>query len=455
LTPSPPSKRTVTARISNAGKEALWFDRADIGGSVYLCGFDATGRVRLTGAKIGDQLDCSGATFNNAGGLALFFDGAEVGGSVFLRDGFEAAGAVRFFGARIGGSVECDGGTFSNAGKGALWFDRADIGGSVYLRDGFDATGMVRLTGAKIGSQLDCSRGTFRNAGDDALAFDGAAINGEVFLRSQFRADGVVRFPGAKIGGQLNCSGATVSNEGGYALLAQYAVVGGGFFFVGSEVKGGVNLYRASVGTHDDDVGMLPAINPTGSWVYVDPLDLEGFAYGRFGLEERLWDSKSRERWLQHTSGFQHGAWQQLIEVYRAAGRDGQASQAAIALQNDRLRRGNLSPLRKAGRWCLRVLIGHGYRPWLAGIWALAIIAAFALVVWHWPEMFVPKNAKTGDPEPVAYAASTFLPIVELVHTSDWTPTGWVRWVDWSLILSGWALTTIFVAGFTGIVRTE
>jgi hypothetical protein len=69
--------------------------------------------------------------------------------------------------------------------------------------------------------------------------------------------------------------------------------------------------------------------------------------------------------------------------------------------------------------------------------------------------MFVSPHDTKGDPQPVAYAASTFLPIVELVKTSDWTPTGWVRWVDWRVILSGWALTTIFLAGFTGIVRTE
>jgi hypothetical protein len=28
-----------------------------------------------------------------------------------------------------------------------------------------------------------------------------------------------------------------------------------------------------------------------------------------------------------------------------------------------------------------------------------------------------------------------------------------VRWVEWAVILLGWALTTIFVAGFTRIVR--
>jgi hypothetical protein len=91
----------------------------------------------------------------------------------------------------------------------------------------------------------------------------------------------------------------------------------------------------------------------------------------------------------------------------------------------------------------------------LAGIWAVAIIAAFALIVWQWSGMFVSETeGLTSAPQPVAYAADTFLPIVDLGEAGDWMPTGWIRWIDWSVILLGWALSTIFVAGFTRIVRS-
>jgi hypothetical protein len=74
----------------------------------------------------------------------------------------------------------------------------------------------------------------------------------------------------------------------------------------------------------------------------------------------------------------------------------------------------------------------------------------------HWSAEFVPaKPGVTGSPQPIAFAADTFLPIVDVGEAADWTPTGWMGWVDWSVILLGWALTTIFVAGFTRIVRTE
>ena len=96
-------------------------------------GFSATGAVRLLGAKIGGQLDCSGATLTNEGGDALFADGAEITGGVFLRDGFSATGAVRLLGAKIGGQLDCSGATLTNEGGDALAADGAEITGGVFL----------------------------------------------------------------------------------------------------------------------------------------------------------------------------------------------------------------------------------------------------------------------------------------------------------------------------------
>jgi hypothetical protein len=125
-------------------------------------------------------------------------------------------------------------------------------------------------------------------------------------------------------------------------------------------------------------------------------------------------------------------------------------------MHNDRVARAGLSWYRVAGRRVLWAVVGHGYRPWLAGIWALAIVASFVVVVWHWSEMFFPEKQRVADsPQPVAYAAETFLPIIDLGQADDWMPTGWLRWVEWSIILLGWSLSTIFVAGFTRIVRSE
>jgi hypothetical protein len=398
--------------LTEAQLPALWMEGCSLPGleansvridDLVLRFSEVSDGVWLIGARIAGQLDCSGATLTNQSGDALVAEGVEINGGVFLRAGFSATGAVRLLGARIAGPLECSGATLTSEGRDALFADRVEIKDAVFFR-GFSATGGVRLRGARIGGQLDCS-------------------------------------------------GATLVDPGGIALVARDATISSELIFRNVRVTGGVDLFRASVTTLDDDLGQ--ADHPLGSWLGIEPLVLDGFAYARFGQEAK-WDSKLRQRWLKQTTDFQQGAWQQLIEVYRAQGRDDEVTRTSIAMHNDRVARAGLPQYRRWGRRILRAVVGHGYRPWLAGIWATAVIAAFALVVWKWAGMFVPeKQDVTGSPQPVAYAADAFLPIIDLGPANSWMPTHWVRWVEWSVILLGWALTTIFVAGFTRIVRSE
>ena len=79
--------------------------------------------------------------------------------------------------------------------------------------------------------------------------------------------------------------------------------------------------------------------------------------------------------------------------------------------------------------------------------------------------------------DPWVYSLDTFLPIVNLGQKDYWQPkatcsrdggntvikqllvvvTGcdFLRWYRLGLIIAGWALTTLFVAGFTNLVRKE
>ena len=217
--------------------------------------FHAIGEVRLLGARVGRDLDCSGGRFENAGGVALAADRADIRGEVRLASGFHATGEVRLWRTRIGSDVSCLGGRFENRksckpeldgrdvrdqdfgrhlgepGDYALRADGADIKGSVNLTEGFSATGVVYLVGAQIGSDLICSGGKFDNPGGDALAADSAKIAGSARLDAGFHANGLVGLLGARIGGQLSCSGGRFNSPEGRALGAD-----------GAEVRGNVNL---------------------------------------------------------------------------------------------------------------------------------------------------------------------------------------------------------------------
>src|SRR6185369_8955247 len=118
--------------------------------------------------------------------------------------------------------------------------------------------------------------------------------------------------------------------------------------------------------------------------------------------------------------------------------------------------RGGLTRLARGGQQILRFTIGYGYRPWLAGVWAAAVIVAFALVVRQAPGHFVAvSDSVVGSRQPLVYAADTFLPVIDFDQADRWLATGWVAWVGWGVTAVGWALTTIFVAGFTRVVRSS
>ncbi|MEZ5773714.1 MAG: hypothetical protein R3D33_03085 [Hyphomicrobiaceae bacterium] len=108
--------------------------------------------MRLLGADIGGNLECSSGTFRNrtpsGGGVALGADGLKTGGTVFLDDSFSAEGEVRLLGADIGVDLACMGGTFDNAvaragrpqgaspqpyAADALTIDKARIAGTLWL----------------------------------------------------------------------------------------------------------------------------------------------------------------------------------------------------------------------------------------------------------------------------------------------------------------------------------
>jgi hypothetical protein len=261
---------------------------------------------------------------------------------------------------------------------------------------------------------------------------------GSSVLLDGFAATGAALFLGARIGGDLNVVGARI----------------GSLSVVQTEVAGQLILRESSssgVTFVSSEAGMLT--DEPGSWSAVAPYRLDGLAYARLATPG---DVAQRVRWLRSTAAYEPTAWLQLASVLRASGREGDATRVLIAMQNDRLRRGGLSPAARLGRQILRITIGHGYRPWLAGLWAAVVVAAFAIVVWQAPERFVAaKDGVHGLPQPLVYAADTFLPIVDFGQAGDWDATGWTRWAAWAVIAVGWALTTIFVGGFTKLVRSS
>ena len=172
--------------LSGSGT-ALDAERISVNGNLLLsAGLRAEGEVRLKGAQIGESLDCSGGTFINppingvsdaVAGTALSADGVTVNGNLFLaKDSsspkiFRSEGEVRVAGAQIGGNFDCSGGTFLNparkelSGSGtALFAVNVNVKGNMALSEGFRAEGKVELTVSRTAGDLVFRKGIFKAA---------------------------------------------------------------------------------------------------------------------------------------------------------------------------------------------------------------------------------------------------------------------------------------------------
>jgi hypothetical protein len=436
------------ARLENPNGNALSADGMTVEGDVFLRqGFHATGEVRLLGAHIKGQLICTGARLENPNGDALSADGMTVEGGVFLRQGFHATGAVRLLGARIGGNLECIGARLENPNGDALSADGMTVEGDVFLRQGFHATGEVRLPGARIGGNLECTGARLENPNGDALSADGMTVEGDVFLDERFHATGAVRLRGARIRGRLVCTEARFENPNGIAL----------------------NLEHARLGGIEDD---------EGSWPQRGRLRIDGLEYEGFAGDRTPTDARRRLEWLRRQlPDFRPQPYDQLARVFRRMGREADAVEVLIAKQEDLIRYGKLSLWGRLTRRILGVTIGHGYRSGRALLWSLAFVIAGALI-FGWanarglmapssPEILTDPLYRAGGTIPpdyprfqaLAYSLDAFLPIVDLHQESFWLPDAGkpfgalVRLYLWIHIAAGWFLSTLFVSGVTGLVR--
>jgi NDP-sugar pyrophosphorylase family protein len=488
----------------NHGKIALAARKAIIAGYVRLKkglnskGFKSEGAVTFAGSTIGGNLTCTGGKFSNPDGDALLAQGCQVTGSVFLDNGFESEGSVTLYGASIGGSLVCDGARLSNPQGVALLIENAAIKGDVLLRHGFVSNGVVRLYGATIGGGFECNgghiKGFVRKGNQNALLAWNAEVKGNVSLQNGFKSEGKVDLSWAKIGGSLGCQkGEFYNKHDGEALIADWAGIGGSVYlddgfraegklsFKGARISAQFRMSNISwarrIACLDLRFAFVTMLeHDIDSWPEPGCLSLNGLVYS--GIGEKF-PSNSGVEWLrlQPTKPISLQSYEQLAKVLKASGDERQSTRVLIAKQDDLASHAGLT---RSGKWwnrCIGFAIGHGYRPHRALFGALF----FVLLGWvffgfgHSNGLMSQQKAVSGENhvkfEPLVYSVDSFLPIIDLKEKGEWIPNpnkGHViikypghdfRWGDllriyfWVHTVFGWILTTLWVAGFTGLVR--
>ena len=462
---------TLTARALNLSRSTL------------------SASLRLRGADITGPLDCSGARLTGTGndGNALVADGMKVSGDVFLDGEFTSSRAVRLPRADITGQLSCRGARLTGTDNhgDALVADGMKVGGGAFLRGGFTAAGAVRLPDADITGPLDCRGAQLTGTIGNALVADGMKVGGDVFLSEGFTAAGTISLPSAHIGASVHLKPTALAGGNEVALNAQRTQIAGTLEWApAGPGSGRVNLEGATVGQLDDD---WSSERPNGCWPTGGRLRLDGFTYRRFGGMQQA-TAKQRLDWIRSqyqpparddsTADFATQPYEQLAAVYRQAGLDTEARDVAIARRADLRTYGNLNRYRRFGNWFLDWSIGYGYKTWRAALKLAAVFVVFAALSFlaQHHHLMVPVGDTEGlHPAPsatkctssypcfyaVGYALDTVIPIINVHQAENWGPYGQVPWGrawvagTWIATGLGWALATLLVAGYTGLVRRD
>jgi hypothetical protein len=446
-------------RLPGCHIPALYAQQLETRGNLELNErFTAQGQVDLSGAHVGGTLNLIDAHLQaNRDGSALFAEGLTVDGDMFCRGGFTANGEVDLMGAHVGGELSFSGSKLSNADGIALQAQAIEIGQDLKCRNDVTIEGMVSLLAAHIHGDLNLYQAHLANRDGPALFANGLTVDRNMD-GSELTAQGQVDLSGAHVGGTLNLIDAHLqANRDGSALLLQQLQASVLLLQPQEPLDGLVDLTHARVGTLVDNEASWP-----------QRLRVRGFVYDTL-YEASTIRAAARLRWLKlDEEGYSPQPYEQLAAVYRRAGRDQDARTVALAKQRARRRalakghhgyRRLLARSRQAWSLLLDVLVGYGYRTWLAGLWLLG----FVLAGWwifdraHLAHLLIAPKPPGERPlfNGGLYALDLLLPVGDLNYQDAWIARGWARgfWLTW--ILVGWVLTTAVLAAITGILKRD
>ena len=349
-------------------------------------------------------------------------------------------GQFRLPGARIGGYLHLDGAQITHEEPDrpptpALLAQGLRVDTGMFARRGntraekrFTVIGGVDLSGATIkGGLMLPDADLVDDRGGTALRADHISVEGGVNL-SGVTASGAVRLDSARVVGPLTLSGARLGTLDASGARVEGAMVCNEGFNAHS-----LDLRRARTATFEDDAASWPV-----------KLRLDGFVYDEL---MPLPAAGTRLPWLARDA-YQPQPYEQLAARYRAVGRDGESRRVLLAQQ--RRRRESAGVPAKAWGLLQDATVGYGYRPWLAGLWLLGLLAAGSVYF----ASHHPAPLGTGGPHfnAVAYTLDLLVPVVSLGQSGAWNPSGSSQVLAYALIISGWTLATTLFAGVTRIL---
>ncbi|MGP3988872.1 oxidoreductase [Streptomyces sp. 3N207] len=435
----------ISGRLDLAGVQVghpLWFEDCWFEESVDLFGA-STRSIAIVGSRVPGM---EAGSIHLEGRLDLRRSRLEGGSaSPFHR----SITALSLINAHVSGAVNLNGAEIIAPEEWAVSAGGLVAEGGVYCKDGFVAHGELRLMGAQLPGGLHMQGALLERPGPRgvALALDNAVASTLHFTKG-FTANGTVHLRGLQVSDNLSFQGAVLNgppNGDRPALVALLMQTVDFDFLPARPPSGTVDLRAAQVSyLHESEQ----------SWP--DVVELDGFVYGSIKVVEagEPRDAAGQQRsvadrlaWIRRSPGYSPQPYEQLASWYRTVGHDDDARRVLLAKQ--RHRRRALPAAARAWGHLLDATVGYGYRPWLAGVWLLALTLLGTLSFGaHSPN---PVKRDEGAPfQPLVYTLDLLIPIGGLGQRTAWYWTDdSLQWLAYLLIALGWVLTTAVIAGVT------
>uniref|UniRef100_A0AB33K425 Membrane-associated oxidoreductase n=1 Tax=Kitasatospora sp. CMC57 TaxID=3231513 RepID=A0AB33K425_9ACTN len=424
------------------------------------------GAVRMPNARIDGYLTLSGARLDNDGGPALQLDSLSVGGNLILskviaKGSSKDHGALWLTGAQVAGQLQFDEAQVECSEGPAVMADGARIDSDALLyklrATGHDSRGAVRLHSVHVGGQLNLDKAVLCNGRGPALAAVEAQIAEDAYLRGldatgRRSPDGdedelldVLVLRHARIGGELQLDGKLANDDGGRVAID----------LRDCHVAGTLCLWNETFW------------RPTATGSRAPSLRLEGFVYRTVpaGLEPETWLKTLDERMPK----YHPQPYRQLAEVLREAGEEVAAKKTLMVQQGAhgtalRKERGRLSWAAWLWNRISGITVGYGYRPGRALFFLLGVLVVSAILMVVAADQGLLNHVQPygtghcGWVDAIGVAADRTVPLVGLATAprcvlSDAPAAEWLFVTNMALQALGWAFLTLFIAGFTGVVR--
>jgi hypothetical protein len=469
------SKRCIRAEVLTSslldltqtpkmGIPVLHVAGARIIGSLDLGGADLTKAIRLEQCYFDEPPNFADARTRTIRIVQSYLPGlnalnANIDGQLDLRRTI-VKGRLRLVMTHVTGELTLNGSTLVSTGDWTLFAGGLTVDGGFFGRERFESQGPIRLVGANLNGGLFLDGAHLNGGGGDALVADNLRVEGRMVC-DDLVADGALRLPGARINGQMSWDGATIQAAEEMGLDLRRLVAEELILTTAKPVLGIVDLGNARISVLRDDPMTWPA-----------DIRLDGFSYDSLAATSKH-DERERRRqrypsdsastsadtlsassrlvWLSlNGAGYRPQPFEQLAAFYRRIGHDDQARKVLLAKQ--RRRRSTQGLGGKPWGYLLDWSVGYGYRPWLAAIWLISLIAIGSIIfAWRPPPPVDPHTSPSFNS--LVYTINLLLPFGQFIQPDQWNPNGPERWFAYSLVGVGWLLASTVIAGVTRVLN--